>query len=746
MYLQGLKTVLNGTITKLNTRATTRLTPAKIPSVLMTTLFITSIFIMIVLWLPFGFSLSGLIEEWSILGTYIQSGIFFFIDTHTPLAEHVLRPVCIFPHSLAYFLDPNSFAAWHYLLMLSLIIKSISSGYLIWKATGKTQWAVIMSILMVLYPADTMQLSFRALHIDWSISLMLLSCFLCVFSLQHGAKWTAYGVGILASLIFLSAIGMYETALMFLGLPFLVLYVRHGCETTYALIRKKLALVFIWLSCAGIYALYAYIISLKIQTYQSNIMGEQTLINLLAQALNYLFSVGVLRCLVGGWFDAFGILLQEYTSYGYLYIALSTILISLPLVWISKIQGFSEPQKKHSFFIALRLAAASFILVIVGYLPFLCSLSHVLITQRTYLFASVGGAMFWVAVLMMLSSGSNKLATYLSCILIFMGIGMQLFQFHHYVQIASKQKQILRNIVEQFNGDLHDKTLLIQDESNALNRTWMFLNGNLMHALSYIYDHPIPMSSIQVCHIPSHHGWQLSDGIMHPGACIEKKDSWVFQYPALTNNANSPPPLVISKSKILSLVIKPDGSVPSDPTLSAHRYKLYHDNTNTSLRFRHILLETNWINHFKPLWTTPMNNRYKFQFGKWWSLDLPFNGQGLGESEWTNHYFHHEASAWKVEKDAILHFDIHPSPGPYLLSVKLSRLSDTIRDSIKIHVNQHLVHYKWVTPEIFEARIASNYLLSGTNSITLTSSMDEKWQVSFMLSSIEITPITDARH
>lgn len=742
MYLQGLKTVLNGTITKLNTRATTRLTPAKIPFVLMTTLFITSIFIMIVLWLPFGFSLSGLIEEWGVLGSTIQTGYLFVIDTHSPEAygSQALRPLLYFAYSLAYFLDPNSFDAWHYLLILSLIIKSISSGYLVWKATDKMRWSVIMAILIVFYPADTMQLSFRGLSYDWSIACMLLASSLYVFSLQHRAKSTAYGVGVLASLIMLSAIAMYEITVLFLGLPILILYVRNGFWTTYTLIKKQLTLVFLWLSCAGIYALYAYIISLKIYTYQSALIGEQTLIDILAQAINSLFAVGVLRSLVGGWFDAIGILSQEYTIYGYLYIALCTILVILPLVWINKIKRFSEPEERDSIFIALRLTAVSFILVILGYLPFVCSISHVLINQRIYLFASVGGAMFWVSVLMMLSSWSNKLATYLVVILIFMGIGVQLFQFHHYVQIASKQKQVLRNIVEQFSGDFYNKTLLIQDESNALNHTWMFLNFNFINALSYIYDHPIPTSSIQICHIPSHNGWQISNGIRHPGACIENKDSWVFQYPALTNNAHSP--LVISKNKILSLVIKPDGSVPSDPTISAYRYKLYHDNTTTSLRFRHILLETKWINHFNALWTPKVNNRYEFQFGKWWSLDLPFNGQGFAEPEWENHYFHHEASAWKVEKDAILHFDIHPTPGRYLLSVKLTHmLTETIRDSIKIHVNRHLVNYKWVTPEIIEAQITSDYLLSGTNSITLTSSMDKKWQISFMLSYIQLSPI-----
>jgi len=71
----------------------------------------------------FWFTLTGLIEEWDILGVF---------TIHGPLALQAMRPLSDLPFAIAYFLDFNSFYYWHVLLILALIIKvrnpAISSG------------------------------------------------------------------------------------------------------------------------------------------------------------------------------------------------------------------------------------------------------------------------------------------------------------------------------------------------------------------------------------------------------------------------------------------------------------------------------------------------------------------------------------------------------------------------------------------------------------------------------------------
>jgi hypothetical protein len=140
----------------------------------------------LVIWFPFGFTLTGLIEEWGILGTFIHNGLFFIATPDSPLAFLGLRPLTILPLSIAYLLDPNSFDSWHILLMLALFIKGSTSSHLIWKGTGSLKWASVMGVLVLVYPADTMQLSFRSLHINWALALLLLASSLFVIAYE---KW-----------------------------------------------------------------------------------------------------------------------------------------------------------------------------------------------------------------------------------------------------------------------------------------------------------------------------------------------------------------------------------------------------------------------------------------------------------------------------------------------------------------------------------------------------------------------------
>ena len=61
------------------------------------------------IWLPFGFELCGLVEEWIILDLFRTHGIFFFATHSSPLPHHSLRPLTILPHAIAYWMDSNSF-------------------------------------------------------------------------------------------------------------------------------------------------------------------------------------------------------------------------------------------------------------------------------------------------------------------------------------------------------------------------------------------------------------------------------------------------------------------------------------------------------------------------------------------------------------------------------------------------------------------------------------------------------------
>ncbi|CAN5304915.1 hypothetical protein BH10PSE19_BH10PSE19_03730 [soil metagenome] len=711
------------------------------------TLLLPSLLIVLALWLPFGFKLMGLIEEWGFLQLYIQHGLFFIQSFHGP-SLNLLRPLLALPFSLAYFLDPNSFDYWNILLILSLIITSVSSAYLILKATGSRSWAVLMGMLVILYPAETMQLSLRSLHIEWALALVLLASAFFIAAYENKRTYIAYSLALVASLLLLVAIGIYEASLALIFLPFSILYIKDGFNITTQQLKSHFGIVLLWMAAIGCfigYLSYAVFISPNIIAYQKQLSGGTGLFTMLLASLPKLFSIGLVRSLLGGWFDAIRMTLKEFAWLGYLYLTIGATIIGGLFLFIVKKDAYAFAtfsSKSSTFRCALRLSIAGVLLLCCGYAPTLAS-NHTYISQRTFVFATPGAAMVWIACIIIIGSWRQWIAKFLACVLIFIGLGAQLFQFHHYVQLSDIQRHLLKNIIENFNGDLNNKTLLILDASNQLGQTWMLLPGGLEYALSYFYNKPINV--IRICSLPSHE-WRVYDGLARMGTCIENKNNWVFRYPLPTSGPGYVSPkkqtdIILTKNQSVVITIKPDGSISPNAVLENYRNQLQQSNSPMAKRYRNILVPK--PNHFnsKQFWANH-DEQYKWNFGDWWSLDLPTKGSGWREGEWQVNYFYHKASAWKTQKKATLLFNLKPIQKPYLLRGNFDTiLNQVIHDSIQIRINQKLLSLHWINYGKFNTTIPANVLLNGINTIEFISDTDPKYfDLSLKLESIEIIP------
>ncbi|KTC85480.1 hypothetical protein [Legionella drozanskii] len=709
-------------------------------------LLLTISLVIFALWLPFGFSLTALIEEWGVLGTYISHGLYFIVDLTSPLAAHSSRPLTVFPHSLAYYLDANSFDYWHVLLILSLLIKGFAFAYLIEKITGSLRWASLAGILLIIYPADTMQIAFRGFHINWALSSVLLgSCFFMMATQTERLIRYLIACFLAAGLMF-SAICMYEAAIPLLALPFLILYAKEGFRRSYQCLWNRKILILGWIASLAIYLLYLHYIKSKINTYQSSLIDGRSFWQLITQTpYSKLFSIGALRGLMGGWFDAFSILFKEFSFYGYIYLLLITSCIC-GLLLLAKPLAQNEQDNQLSVSL-LRLGVAGFLLLLLGYSLFLFLPSHMATTQRTFLFASPGSVMVWLVTLMLMAKRARKTAFFLSFMLICAGFAAQLFYFHHYMKISTTQRSLLKEIVENFDGR-NEKTLLILDKTSQLNYTWMFLVSDLQFALSYLYNHSFT-NPILVCRLPGE-SWQLPG--TRAGSCVEKEDNWVFSYPNDFPNKAQSPDKLISKKDLFVLTIKPDGRVHPDPNLEAHRYDLYHGQSQRALRFRNILTEKTWLSYFNPIWKTPTSDRFQWNFGDWWGLEDTISGNGWGEAQWLINIFHHKAIAWKIAKDANLQFKLRPTSDFYQLKIRLANMvNENVRNSLKIRINEHEVSFRWLDFEsnpfvpnsmVLVATIPSKDLRFGVNSIVFNSEVvKEYYGLSFQLASIDLFPI-----
>lgn len=685
-----------------------------------------SLFIVLALWLPFGLGLSGLIEEWDVLGLFTTHGLFFVADAASPLAAHSLRPLTIFPQAIAYYIDSNSFDYWHVLLMLALAVKGGASSYLAWKSTRSLGWAMVMGVLVLVYPADTMQLSFRSLHINMALALLLLAASLQVAAFDQQRRSISWGLGLVAAGLLLVSILMYEAALALIPLPFLIMYARNGLRRTWQSLRARPEIGFSWTVGAGLFVVYVLLAASNGTSYHSSIASARGYGAFLHDVLPKLFSIGMLRGLLGGWFDAVLMVWTEFSSYTY--ITLAVLACAGLILWWKKVALGSEygdsERAALSRQAALRLGLVGVALLLLGYAPYLFSGAHLAISQRTFLFATPGAAFVWLAALIMLATIARWVAGMAVLGFVFLGLGAQLFQFHHYVQLATTQRTLLRSIVENFDGNLGDKTLVILDETNRLGHTWM-LRDNLRWALSYLYDRPI--KSVEICLMPNG-GWQRLDVLGRMGKCIESEDHWTFQAARPVTGPGlalpSPPrDLMVSKDAIVALTINTDGSINRAPALDAYRAHLEHGTDDAALRYRRILTANAWSLGFSQF-ADEGQNRYRWDFGKWWSLEVPTRGSGWREAEWQINRFHHYSSAWKTDERSTLVFDFAPTGKVQRVKGQFDAIvNQTIKESLRIRLNGRDLALHWGDGGRFEASIPAGILISGPNTIEFNSAI-----------------------
>lgn len=675
------------------------------------------------LWLPFGFSLTGLIEEWGLLGLFTTHGLFFIADSTSPLAVHALRPLTILPQAVAYYLDPYSFKYWNILLALSLLIKGASLSYITNHITGSLKWGMIAGLLVIIYPADTMQLPFRALHINWALSSLLLGSAVLIAALQSRSKIVSYCLTITSAALLLVSCAMYEASLLLSVLPIGVILVKSNLKSAALELRKQIWKHIIWFTGALIYIAYVIHTAPLIKSYQSGFVDGTSVITTLINSLPNLFTIGLLRTVLGGWYDGARITAMEFSAYWYA--------ASVTLILFAALFALLPKHKKTSFpasnIVSIRLCATGILLVLLGYAPFLLSVSHQTLSQRTFLYAAPGGVFVTIAILIGISKASKYVAALCATLLVFIGLSTQLYQFHHYVKISDRQRSILQNIVENFDGEIDNKTLVVTDNTNQLNNTWMFLNDNTLSSLSYIYGHPFRF--IEVCH-KNGREWQHPDNIGKKGSCEETASEWVFHYPAPINGPGFEPTKSLedkrlAKSETVAITVDPDGK----PKAHSNRAEMLRvDPSRTGAIYRGFIDKPAYHNALVAFTDQEASDHYFWGFGNWWSMDFPIAGSGWREGEWSVNKFQQNSLAWKTNKLASLDFKFSPSSDRYRLKVMFSTFTDpAIKTSMKLQINGINIPLEWADDNSFEANLVKSQLQDGINTIVFISDVDEKF-------------------
>jgi len=701
-------------------------------------LVVPSCLLIILLWFPFGFHMGAMLEDWGLLRIYSEQGPIFFSGAKGELAQHQIRPLMTTLWAIAYAVDPDGWWFWHVELAVSLVIKGASLTWIAFYLTGSRKWAVVAGMLFVVWPADTLQMAFRAVNIGFSAGLATLAAALFVAAYLSSSKQRRTLLAALGAFCIVVGTWMYEVMLLAAPLCFLLLWAHEGRASMVALIRSRWPITAAWMSAVVVTLVYIGYVTLTAQaTYQQAVAGSgQQLLTTLKTNGPLLFSRGVFRSLIGGWVDAVRIMASDFHWNIYFLLVAAAVALIVSLAGRRSTSASDEA----GFALSWRMAVVGLLSLLLGYAPFLVSPGHVGVSQRTYLFTASGSALVFIALLIVLDRWSKCLATLAAVLLIVLGVGQQLYQFQQYTAIHDKQRTLLRAIVEQAPHVAAGKTLIVVDESQRINHVWM-LSSVLHSALAYLYDKAD--QHVEVCLAPVN-VWPR-DVAGRQGSCEETADAWVFRpaAPLPVQGAQSLAPDVrIAKIDAVVVHIRADSTSPTTPAVDTNREVLLAGDSPVARRYRRAIAKDDWPRwmHVFPDPAVEPGTTYRWDFGKRWNLDLPEAGSGWTEAEWLYTPLRQKSVVWMTLRRTSLLFPLKPTTDDYRLRLHVSEPWTDGRGEISVRVNGREVSAVWFSDVDLGAGIPSGVLGAGINTVEFEAPLSKNWGVSLHVDWIDIAP------
>lgn len=479
--------------------------------------------IAVVLWIPFGFKTSGLIEEIGITSMLDSGEQLFFITPTSAMSVARGRPFLVFFHALAYALDPNSYFYYNIFQMLFFFGKMVVVYWLLLVFLPNHKLlAFITGILFALYPADTGLFSLRTIQVHSATLAYLLATYLLLLfgKLRGRASWCA----LLAAAFFLlfnvwqypSAIPVVVVTPLFLfyfGRPKLRFVI--GALVWYGTLALALAY-----STAAIGAAEATVQSYDggfIERIQDMAENAQTIVDALL--------VGYERQ-ISAWFAAFGKL-------NYLTVYWPFFLISIGVI-VTIAWWFIRNSKAETLFAAWWRYV---LLQIAGLAIFAVGLSAYLVVPelrfqefRTYILAMLGSALFLTITLYLISRLFKRYQSALFVVLALPFVGLALVnafaQHHYYDKFSLIQQNVLQKIVTQAPELEPGTVILLADRAGLMTRENVFYLGSYLPiALRYLYNDP----NLLAFYCPAD-----GSGAMTSSVCHFENDSLILETPSLT--------------------------------------------------------------------------------------------------------------------------------------------------------------------------------------------------------------------
>lgn len=690
-------------------------------------LVLPSVVLIAFLWLPFGVHMGPTIEEWGLLGLYGEHGPFFISGAHSLMPQHQMRPLIAAPWALAYWIDPNSWWFWHVELASMLLIKGAAFTSITYYVSKSKRLSIIAGLLFAVWPADTLQMAFRAINIGYASGLAVASAALLIGAYSSIPRGKQIIMAMLSAACLLTGAWMYELTILLAPLPFLLLFAREGFLATLKLVRSR------WwvstVSVGGVLISVAYVIvvlSTAHGTYQQSIAGDRHhMINELAANAPMLVTHGFWRALVWGWIDAARIAVHDLKVPAYLIVAAIVFLVIVLLT--------PRTEENARGGRILRTGIAGIVAICLGYGPYLVYTGFLVSSQRTYMFAAIGATLVYLAILSVIDRVSSLLATIVGVGLITFGLGQQLYQFNAYDVLYESQRLVLSSIVRQVPDIPDGKTLIILDGSQRLNSVVM-LDDLQTSALTYLYGKHIQY--VKVCTTPENY-WESRNILQQTGTCTQTGNDWVFKYPEAVSgptgdNATSPnPDLIVSKANAIVVRVPEDLTTDADAPLS-----------QAAAVHASVLAPQSWPFAMDLFGDRKASDRRHWDFGHRWDIPESVPGAGWKNEEWGYAPLNPVSQNWINRSHASLVFDLRPVRAPYTLGIEIFAASPSVKRNVSIKINGADVPVVWRNDLALSARIPKGILHDGSNKIEIDAPTSDKYYgISLLVDQIDLAPI-----
>jgi hypothetical protein len=686
-------------------------------------------FFVVIIYGPVGLSMMGLVEEWDIFSLFTKSGVFYIIDANNPLSGQRIRPLITLPYAIGYLFGPNAFVALHVLQAASLVLKGVAIAVIIDWLLANRLIAVLCGLIFVVYPADTMQMTLRAVHINCALALSVCGIALLLDATRREDRAIRLLEAIFAGVVFVTGSLIYEAGLFLAPLPLLVWWARFGWSSGVTRLKAQIGSVAIWGSAVAIAAVYVLVTSLSGSNYEMEVVGDhQTMLHSVVTRIPLLFRIALYRLFAHGWYDGFRMLLDNLNFWPWL-IGPTVAVISLLLI-------FPVParEKPDDWPRTARIIIAGFVAAIIGYLPYLTSYSHLMTSQRTYLYAAIGATIVIAGLMYALAKIRPAFAVLMAALCVLSGLGSQWEQMVHYTALSHRQRMILAGILQAAPDAAlpKSKRLLIVDRSGATGDTWMLQGWELGKALTWFYGAEVaPL----VCTEPGHvFSPFLTVASNKPVNCLESASGWDLTGEGMAQ------PIHFAKSDIRMLTIEPDGTVTTPLPNTAQL------SSSATARWQRMLGCWPAAACMVPIPDATASSVH-FDFGKYWGLDDAPWGGGWRDEEWNLPSLNPASWSWMIAPEANLWFQVKPQGGRYTLIVRaFTWISQTAKDSLIVNLNGRDLDARWTDGKTLQADFDSSILFTGLNELRLKAEQDSQNGLSIAVDQISIRPEVRITH